>query len=152
MTDLVEKALKLAAEKEAAYPSALVDRALDSSNDLGNLLSWSENELDIDKLTSQNEDEREQYLLEMARDNAQVNSFTSFIHIQTRVVQKTIANQCRHFVLFSPKVDYTLSRLSSQSHHFISLNCCTQGNYFCRVASSSVSCFDSQVSPQWFRQ
>jgi hypothetical protein len=83
MTDLVEKALKLAAEKEAAYPSALVDRALDSSNDLGNLLSWSENELDIDKLTSQNEDEREQYLLEMARDNAQVNSFTFFTHIQS---------------------------------------------------------------------
>ena len=72
MAALVEKALKLAASKEAAFPSAHVDRALDSENDLGNLLSWNENELDLDKLTSENEEDREKYLMEIARDNAQV--------------------------------------------------------------------------------
>ena len=72
MADLVEKALKLAADKEAAFPSAQVDRALDSENDLGNLLSWNENDLDLSKVTSQIEDEREAYLMDFARDNAQV--------------------------------------------------------------------------------
>ena len=72
MSDLVEKALKLAADKEAAFPSAQVDRALDSENDLGNLLSWNENDMDVSKLSSHNEEDREKYLLEIARDNAQV--------------------------------------------------------------------------------
>ena len=75
MTDLVEKALKLAADKEAAFPSAQVARALDSENDLGNLLSWNENDVDVGKLSSQNEEERESYLLGFARDNAQVKHF-----------------------------------------------------------------------------
>ena len=46
MTDLVSKALSLAAAKESALPSAQVERALESELDLGNLLTWHENEVE----------------------------------------------------------------------------------------------------------
>jgi hypothetical protein len=47
MNGLVAKALKLAKEKESAFPTALVVRPLDPEFDLGNLLTWSENELEV---------------------------------------------------------------------------------------------------------
>jgi len=47
MKGLVEKALKLARDKESAYPSPLVERPLDPEFDLGNLLTWSENEVEV---------------------------------------------------------------------------------------------------------
>jgi hypothetical protein len=77
MTDLVEKALSLAAAKESAFPSASVDRPLDSGIDLGNLLAWDENDLDAAKLAS-DEADREDYLLKAARDSAQVRQ--CFVH------------------------------------------------------------------------
>lgn len=47
MNDLVEKALKLARDKESATSSALVVRPLDLMFDLGNMLTWSENEIEV---------------------------------------------------------------------------------------------------------
>ncbi len=75
MTDLVSKALSLAAAKESALPSAQVERALESELDLGNLLTWHENEIDLDKATAKDDESREKYLIEMARDNAQVDFY-----------------------------------------------------------------------------
>ena len=72
MTDLVSKALSLAAARESALPSSTVERALDSDIDLGNLLTWNENEIDLEKVASSNDELREKYILEIARDNAQV--------------------------------------------------------------------------------
>ena len=73
MTDLVSKALSLAAAKESALPSAQVERALESELDLGNLLTWHENEIVLEKITAKDDDKREKFLIEMARDNAQVS-------------------------------------------------------------------------------
>ncbi len=92
MTDLVSKALLLAAAKESALPSSQVDRALDSEIDLGNLLTWNENEIDLDKLTSKDDQLREKFLADIARDNAQVIVILSPTSCNVVILSSTSCN------------------------------------------------------------
>ena len=65
--------LKAVDDKEASLPTVNVsEKALDQEQDLGNLLGWDENEINSKLLRDDQNDTREEYLTNLARDNTQV--------------------------------------------------------------------------------
>lgn len=66
--DLVESVLKAEAEKEALYKTTEVTKAIDLDIDEGNLLASDSNPIDDGSFRSN----REQFILDLARDNAQL--------------------------------------------------------------------------------
>ena len=68
----VSQVLKAVEDEEAMLPTINVDRSLDQEKDLGNLLAWDENEVDLEINMNKSETNREDCLKSLARDNTQV--------------------------------------------------------------------------------
>jgi len=70
MADIAARVLAAAAAEEKEYASITVDKPIELELDLGNILAVDDNQTDQSKLADS--DEREDYLLELARDNTQI--------------------------------------------------------------------------------
>ena len=67
--------LKAVEDKEASLPTVNVaEKILEQEQDLGNLLGWDENEINIKVIRDDENSTREDYLTKLARDNTQVLS------------------------------------------------------------------------------
>jgi len=90
MGDVAAAVLAAAAEQEKLLPSIQVEKAIPLEIDLGNMLALDDNQIDNDKLAD--ESSRDDYLVELARDNTQllINSiFTLPTHRVEEVVVAT---------------------------------------------------------------
>lgn len=82
--------LKAVDDKESSLPTVNVSKkALDQEQDLGNLLGWDENEINIKLLRDDQNDTREEYLTNLARDNTQL-LFNSLWSLPTEKIEEAL--------------------------------------------------------------
>jgi len=82
--------LKAVEDKEASLPTVNVaEKILEQEQDLGNLLGWDENEINIKVIRDDENSTREDYLTKLARDNTQL-LFNALWSLPTEKIEEAL--------------------------------------------------------------